>query len=238
MWVRMRATRTAMLQGRLRLLQRGRCYDLPRPLVNYCVAAGLAERPVEPPLTEGYEMMQLYPPRRLVRLSPPASEPLSVEETKLFLRVDGTGEDAVIARMIAAAREAAEAYLRVALVSQHWQLAFDGYAPVCVALPYSPVQRVSAVRVLDAAGQASTVDAAAYHVNAANTQLVFDQQVSGHRVEIDYVAGYGDAAADVPAAIRQGLLHHVAAMFEEREAAADLPRAAERLYVPYREVRV
>jgi uncharacterized phiE125 gp8 family phage protein len=60
-------------------------------------------------------------------------------------------------------------------------------------------------------------------------------------IEIDLEAGFGPAAADVPAPIRQALLMLVAHWYENREAGPGDPRAApppavSALLAPYRRV--
>jgi uncharacterized phiE125 gp8 family phage protein len=58
---------------------------------------------------------------------PPAAEPVSLEEAKAHLRVDGSDDDAMIGLWIAAAREAAENTCRRAFVTQEWDLYLDAF---------------------------------------------------------------------------------------------------------------
>ena len=63
-------------------------------------------------------------------------------------------------------------------------------------------------------------------------------------LEIDYVAGYGADAAEVPADLRQALLLLVGFWFEHRDTVvaattgAAAPAGFERLLAPYRRVRL
>lgn len=57
----------------------------------------------------------------LILITPPASEPLTLAEAKVFLRIEHAADDALITRAVAAAREAAEHYLRCALLPQTWE---------------------------------------------------------------------------------------------------------------------
>jgi uncharacterized phiE125 gp8 family phage protein len=56
-------------------------------------------------------------------------------------------------------------------------------------------------------------------------------------IEIAFTAGYGDAAADVPAPLRQGLLLQLAHLFENREPAS-FDKAALALLSPFRLVKL
>ena len=177
------------------------------------------------------------PSRALIRSTPPATEPLSLAEAKLYLRVDGSDEDTLITDMIAAVREAAEEYLRRSLVTQSWALRYEGYAPARVPLPKGPVREVTEVKAVDRDGNDAPVDTALYHLAPTEDALHFESVVLGHAVEIAYTAGYGDAK-DVPVSIKQGMLLHLAALHEDRLGGMALPVAAITLYKPHRVVRV
>jgi len=55
----------------------------------------------------------------------PASEPLTLNEVKLFLRVDDTTEDDFITSLITAARGLVEGHTWMPLISQTWAMQFD-----------------------------------------------------------------------------------------------------------------
>jgi uncharacterized phiE125 gp8 family phage protein len=153
----------------------------------------------------------------LVQVTEPAEEPVTLAEAKLFLKIDGDEENEVVTRLIAAARIRAEQYLRRSLVSQTWKMAYDGYAPAHIELMRGPVQSVAQVKIISRDGSETIVDSANYYLSADKAKLCFDISAMGHLVEVSYIAGFGDAAK-IPAAIKQGILMHVAQMFENRES--------------------
>lgn len=173
----------------------------------------------------------------LKRSAPPVTEPLSLAEAKLYLRVDGSAEDALIMDMIVAVREAAEEYLHKSLVTQSWTLTCKDYAPSCVALAKGPVQSISQIKTRDRNGNENTVNVALYHLSAVKDAVHFESALLAHEVVISYVCGYG-GAEDVPAAVRQGMLLHLAALYEDRMGGMQMPVAAITLYKPHRKVRL
>ena len=183
-------------------------------------------------------MYDYYPHRLLARTVAPASEPVTLAEAKLYLRVDGTGEDSLITSMIAAAREAAEQYLRRSLITQTWKVAYDDAMPDEVKLPFGPVQSITSVKSITSAGVETTISASTYTLNAAKDTLCFDASVHGFVVEIVYVAGYGASASSVPSSIRLGLMSHLSALFDARGQEVAIPPSAVMLYQPFREVRL
>jgi uncharacterized phiE125 gp8 family phage protein len=109
----------------------------------------------------------------------------------------------------------------------------------CVALPMGPVSAISSVTVYNRDGTSGVIDSSVYWLNAAHDTLDMAGVLGGARIEIVYIAGYGDAAA-VPKPIKQGMLSHIAAMYDNRGDGngAVLPAQTVALYAPWREVRL
>lgn len=177
--------------------------------------------------------------RLLTRTAAPATEPVTLAEAKLYLRVDSTTEDSLIGDLILAARMVAESWLKSSLISQSWKLAYDCGIPEAVWLPMGPVNAITSVVVFNRDGTSNTLSSSAYYLNAARNSLVLDSVQLGFRVEITYSTGYGDATT-VPKPIKQGILCHIGAMYDRRgeDADAPLPEQAVSLYMPFREIRL
>lgn len=176
------------------------------------------------------------PTRALSRVLAPESEPISLAEAKLYLRVDGSDEDALIASLVTAARDAAEEYLHKSLAEQQWRLTYEDYAPAATPLPKGPVREILSVTRRSRNGSESIVSAEVYHLSARGDALHFETAILSHEVEILYTTGYGEDN-EIPASIRQGMLIHMAALYEDRIGSGDLPAATVSLYKPHREMR-
>lgn len=189
----------------------------------------------------------------LVLTSGPVSEPVTVAEAKAHLRIDGSAEDALFASLIVTSRLHIEAALGLALVTQSWQLRLDAWPPdASVDIPLRPLQSILAIRVRDTAGIAALVPAETYQVDLVSAPpRIFPVGVTwpapGLRragIEIDLTAGYGSAADNVPAPIRQALLMLVAHWYEHRDpveigsSEARIPAAVSQLLQPFRVSRL
>ncbi|QQR69854.1 MAG: phage head-tail connector protein [Alphaproteobacteria bacterium] len=186
---------------------------------------------------------------------PPASEPVSLDEAKAQCRIDGAQDDALLTRLIVVAREACESYTGRALISQSWTLWRDSFpadgSPL--RLPRPPLQSVASVQSYDESDLFVAMIASDYMVDTASTpgrvalRSGRSWPVAGralHGVRVEFTAGYGTSADAVPAALRQGILAHIAALYEYRgdglnaqgelASLAALPPLAEALYAPYR----
>lgn len=189
----------------------------------------------------------------LILVTPPALEPVTLAEAKAHLRVDAADEDVLIQSLILTSRLQIEAALALALISQSWTLTLDCWPQRgLLEMPIGPLQSVSEIRMIAADGTPSIVDPAGYDVDHAGTppriaRLAATSLVPGRRlggIAIDFSAGYGSAASDVPEPIRHALLMLVAHWFENREPPRPrmlppgIPDAVSDLLLPYRGVRL
>ena len=167
----------------------------------------------------------------------PAVEPISVEELKLFARIDGDDEDSLLSQFIVAARMAAENYLGRALISQTIRASVDFWPESgLLELPRPPLQTITQIATRDEDNALTVYDSTYYY---AVTESIpgyvkikkgitppenTDREKAG--IIIDYVSGYGDRAEDVPEPVRQALLLWAASVYENRAVGTEPPPEA------------
>lgn len=181
-------------------------------------------------------------------VTPPASEPVSLAEAKLFLRVDHNAEDDLIASLIAAAREAVEAGCGRALVMRRVRESLDIWRRDSVGgavLGLGPVTDVVAVRLIADNGAQSVIDPERYRLEGGGDRprLVFPPGLpatlrSAGGIEVEYDAGFAEDAADLPLALRIATLQIVASLYELRQGDADVPASARALMRPFTPARL
>lgn len=168
----------------------------------------------------------------LVTVTPPALEPVSLDDALLHCRITATEESPTIARLIAAAREYAEGISGRAFLTQTLELTLDDWPERdTIKLPKPPLQSVTSIKYTDADGTETTVDAGDYVVDASSTvgRVTPADGVTWPTVSllplgairVRYVAGYGAARSDVPAHLAQAVLLLVGYWFEHREEATE-----------------
>ena len=189
-----------------------------------------------------------------ILLAGPATEPVTLAEAKAFLRVDGSDEDSFISTLITAARLHAESVTGRATISQTWRVVIEAWPEDRILrLPVAPLKALSEIRAYDAEGNETVLPLADFQPGSgqAPALLYVPTPVSGmpltrrhDAIEIDYVAGFGDAPADVPEDLRHAVLMLVGHWFEHRDAVivagsgAVVPAGFDRLVAPYRAVRL
>lgn len=188
----------------------------------------------------------------LVLVTPPAVEPLSTADAKKHLRVDTADDDAYIDTLIKVARRQAERISRHAFITQTWDLLLDAFPDDDVLeIPLPPLQEVTFVQYTDEDGNTKTFAASNYYVDTESTpgRIALTtgaswpsdplQPVAG--VRLRFVAGFGDAASDVPEDIVHAMKLMIGHWYENREdvtlgaVAREIPKASEYLLANYRE---
>lgn len=170
-------------------------------------------------------------------ITPPTVEPLSLADAKLHLKVDGAEDDALIGQMIAAARQRCEHALGRALLQQVWECVLPAFPAGRLFIGKPQVLEVVHVKYLDAAGVEQTLAPAAYTLDAESSSgagwLVpvdgwpATSETLPNAVRVRFLAGYGAAAADVPANVVAWLKLQVGALYRNREAFAGSGAAIE-----------
>ena len=184
-----------------------------------------------------------------ILLTPPALEPVSLADAKLFLKIEHDDDDDVIAALIAAARVHVEAQTRRALIDQTWRLVRDAW-PSGGRLPILPVplKDVTAIRVFDADGAPQVLDTGDFDIDTVSAPAILAFARGAPRapgkltagIEIDVAAGYGDAPEDVPQPLRQAIRMLVAHWYENRGViaargeGASMPTSVSSLIAPLR----
>ncbi len=168
----------------------------------------------------------------LIIITPPAVEPVTVSEVKDSARIDGAALDAQIAILIAAFRAQAEHTLGRRLITQTVELALDAFpADSDIDLLLPDVQSIVSVTYYDESEALQTIAADQYSLDAISVPcwlLAVDgwpaTADAANVVRVRYVAGYGDAPADVPDNIRSWIIAQVCAAIDKQTPAAWLDR--------------
>ncbi|MDM9647982.1 head-tail connector protein [Rhizobium sp. S163] len=179
-------------------------------------------------------------------ITPPASEPITLAETKSHLRLDDTNEDTLLASLIRTAREHLERTTGLSLIAQTWRLYLDSIPEDgVIQIARGPVQAIESLTLYDAAGEELQLPLTGHILDghARPARLMLGRAVSPGQpingIEIDFTAGFGESGAEVPDTLKRAMLMHVAQMFAFRgtvaieDQPADIPAGYDRLIAPF-----
>lgn len=197
-------------------------------LLSYAVAA--AAHPIH-----GESMYELSTTRLRV-VTPPASEPLTLSEAKVFLRIDHDDDNALILRSITAVRSAAEHYLSYALLPQTLEYKIDYPQDYILPLSRGPASSIISVISTDDVGTDTVWVNTNYRISSDGFAILLKQQPYAAVMTVQYNAALSNTASALPPLIRQGMLHHLAVAMEARDGSAAMPAMTLQCYQPFRRI--
>lgn len=184
----------------------------------------------------------------LVLKTAPATEPITTTEAKLYLRVDTSADDDLIAAMIVAARQKAEEYTLRSFITQTWTLWLDAFpygrserfwdgvvqasintlneGSRVINIPRPPVLTITHLKTYDNSDTATTFSSSNYIVDIAGApgRIILKNGQSWPSAlrpaqAIEIEYTAGyGAASAVPAAIKQALYLTIGYFYENRGA--------------------
>jgi uncharacterized phiE125 gp8 family phage protein len=186
----------------------------------------------------------------LIKTVQPTSEPVTLAEAQLHLRLDTDGsppshpDDTLVQTLISAARENAEQYTGVTIAQATYQVKNEVKNDQ-MSLQTHPVTSVASVTYEDADGETQTVDAADYYVDNFQrpARLVFRSNAPSFDTTVTFTAGYTDGQSPndypTPAGVKAAILLMVGNLYENRETVTETesferPQSATYLLTPHR----
>jgi len=159
------------------------------------------------------------------------SEPLTVAEVKLWLRIDGDDQNDVIQALIRKARIVAETTLRRQLFTATWKLLLDDFPHGCdfIRLPLPPLASITSVQYVDTAGDTQTWSSDEYSADTDSEpgrlllgygEVYPTTRSQRHAVTITYVAGWTTVAA-IPESVKSDMGVLIGRLYYNRELIAD-----------------
>lgn len=176
----------------------------------------------------------------------PTTEPITLAEAKLHLRVDGTDEDALITALIQAAREYCENYCNRAILTQTVTLKMQSFPSSTegiggIDLRFGKVQSITEIKYFDTDNVEQTINAADYSLlNMFESYIVAPvyntcfptTRGDFANITVTYLAGWA-TVAEVPQVIKLAMLLFIGSSYENREDAKQMAvNASQRLLNP------
>jgi uncharacterized phiE125 gp8 family phage protein len=163
-------------------------------------------------------------------ITQPAKSPVTIDELKENLRLDGTEQDTMLANLIKAAANAIEVKLHRTLINTEYQLFFEEFGKE-MELYRPPASEIKEIQYFDADGVSQVVPPENYicdfsgvpaRVVPAPDESWPAIQNRINAVSVLFVAGYGTEPADVPEPIRQAIIMLASDLYEHPEANLEL----------------
>ncbi|MDP5279998.1 hypothetical protein Q9Q95_13775 [Sphingomonas sp. DG1-23] len=171
---------------------------------------------------------------------PAAAIAAARDAARLYLRIAGAAEDASLETHAATALALCEAFTGRALIVRAWQTVLPAHG-AWQRLPAAPVTTIDSVEGLGMSGNAFAlpVDAYAIDIDAVGDGWVRGSPaIAAGRIRIGYSAGLAADWAALPAPLAQGMVLLATHLFEARASGGAPPAAVAALWRPWRRVRL
>ena len=191
----------------------------------------------------------------LSQITPPALEPITLEQAKARLRLSDDTQNLRLVHLIRAARQRIEYETGRAIFNQTWVERRDSWQAAggqkCRLAAFAtqfrlakpPLVSIERIEVFDADNVGEIWDVSQYFIDSQadpgrialsrNGQFpVPGRAMAG--IEIEFVCGYGIAVEDVPAGLIEAVGLLMQAMFESQDEAIALPLRVQSLIAPWR----
>lgn len=168
-------------------------------------------------------------------ITPPITEPISLEEAKEYLKVETEDEDILLLSLIKAARKFIEKYTKRAFIRQVWQVNVNKInIGDNMYLPNPPT-----IKLLSVKKDGEEIDLDNFMILRQNLlySKISLRSENPDGIEIVYEAGYGENKEYVPEDIRQAIKIMVANFYEKREGSG-LTEDIKRLTFSYRVIDI
>jgi hypothetical protein len=172
---------------------------------------------------------------RIINITEPAIEPVTVAEAKLHAHIDHSVQDTMIASWIKSGRIQAEAFQRQVYISRIMEMSFDGFPTSPFEVPYHPLIQLISIKYYDSLNAETILYYDGYNPvttteeggeePTTNTDFLVDINGNPGRVSLAYsklwpsvtlrpidavrvrfAAGYGLDAEDVPENVKDAIM--------------------------------
>lgn len=164
----------------------------------------------------------------LVLTSPPAAEPVSLQQAKSQLRVSHSDDDLYISGLISVSRDLVEKITHRQILPASYTLTLEKFpdGKNRIELPRAPLLSVQRVDYVNTDGDSTTLATSVYAVDTttepgciylnANQTWPATEAWNPQAVEIQFQAGYSKSSK-IPRTLIQAILVSIAHLYENRE---------------------
>lgn len=163
-------------------------------------------------------------------VTPPAIEPITLDQALAHCHANSGVEDNWFIDQIKTVRQDAELFMRRAFIEQTLRVTFDTLPNFPILLPRPPLIEIESVTFYDLEDSSTAVDIADLLIDTFSNpgRFTINSGVSLPSVSlreinsivIQYKAGYGSSADDVPRNIKQAMLLQLGYFYECRSGEA------------------
>lgn len=138
----------------------------------------------------------------------PVGQAISLNEIKTLLKITHNTEDNYLNILIASITQAIENYTNKSLLTQTWELSTSNYNDGEIDLYKDPIQNIESVKFILTDNTEEIINPNEYSLEHS-TLCINKIPANNQYIKIQYKAGYGDNAIDLPEIFLSAIIHEV-----------------------------
>lgn len=150
---------------------------------------------------------------------------------KTYLRISHNYDDIWIDELINSAICSAENFLRKTILPTKIKMRFDKIYNSEIILHSSPITQI--IEILGYKPSEESISKDSFLLQ--NEQIIFKNLPKFEYLTVEYIAGYINPN-NVPKTIKQGMMLHIAEMYDSRGITSAISIEVQKLYQPYRKI--
>lgn len=165
------------------------------------------------------------------------SDELSIELSvvKNFLKVDFDNDDELISKLIKTATTQCETNINKTLIEKTYVYSIYDLKSNSILLPYPTIKSIEEIRLVGIDGSSKVLTEVEYYLDTVGGMINLNNKPSSvYRMDIEYTAGLSTINDE----LIQGLLMHIARMYEDRSGYSPIPLNSLNIYKKYKQVRL
>jgi uncharacterized phiE125 gp8 family phage protein len=156
------------------------------------------------------------------------TEFITLKKAKQYLRIDHELDDETITDMLEIVLVVAENYLRLKLQEACWKITIYDNLPYLIKLQNGPIVGIESFKIYKPGGEITHLLDHHFMFDQFAELIRIRQHYAIEKAEIIYHSGYSKLW--LPAPIKQGMLEHLAKLYDLRGSDQGLPLSVKSLY--------
>lgn len=157
-----------------------------------------------------------------------------LEEVKNYLRISHDYDDIWISEIINCAIAASETFIRKHILPRRIHSKFSRIINYSLELPFWPIISVERITCIY---NNQNIICSPENYNLDDQIVKFKKLSRFEYIIVDYRSGYTNQSL-IPAAIKQGMMLHIAQMYDSHSTSAAISDEIQKLYQPYKKMLI
>lgn len=160
---------------------------------------------------------------------------LSIDEIKNFLRIDFDNDDKLLSKALNTATKQCELCISKTLNKKTYVYSTFNEVKEKICLQFEPIISIEKIEIVNTKNIKTVMNETNYIFDKVLNAVIFKNVPTNFfRLDITYKAGFEIVTDD----LKQGLLYHIAKLYEDKTGFYPIPKASNLIYKNYKKIKL